>query len=87
MIFRLRKKAFARLEPYMIQVLKKKYVNYDEKIRKIFNNINLYFNLLRQSFGDLDEARTAELQLLDLRQKGSVSEYLTRFTQYGAKIA
>jgi hypothetical protein len=27
----------------------------------IFNNIDLYFNLLRQSFGDLDEARTAEL--------------------------
>jgi hypothetical protein len=33
----------------------------DEKVRKIFNNVNLYFNLLRQSFGDLDEARTAEL--------------------------
>jgi hypothetical protein len=80
MIFRLREEAFTRLKPYITQVLKKGYVNCDEKIKKIFNNINLYFNFLRQSFGDLDEAKTAELQLLDLRQKGSVSEYLTRFT-------
>jgi hypothetical protein len=42
-------------------------VNSDEKVRKIFNNIDLYFNFLRQFFGDLDEARTAELQLLNLR--------------------
>jgi hypothetical protein len=33
----------------------------DEEIKKIFNNIDLYFNLLRQSFGDLDEAKIAEL--------------------------
>jgi hypothetical protein len=25
--------------------------------------------------------------LLDFRQRGSISEYLTRFTQYGARIA
>jgi hypothetical protein len=42
-------------------------VNYDEEIKKIFNNIDLYFNLLRQSFGDLDEVKTAELQLLNLK--------------------
>jgi hypothetical protein len=39
----------------------------DEKVKKIFNNVNLYFNLLRQFFGDLDEARTAELQLLNFK--------------------
>jgi hypothetical protein len=33
----------------------------DEEMRRIFNNVNLYFNLLRQFFGDLDEAKTAEL--------------------------
>jgi hypothetical protein len=33
----------------------------DEEMRKIFNNVNLYFNLLRQSFGDLDEVKTTEL--------------------------
>jgi hypothetical protein len=61
MTFRLKKKTFARLEPYIIQILKKGYVNCDEKIKKIFNNIDFYFNLLRQSFGDLDEAKIAEL--------------------------
>jgi hypothetical protein len=61
-------------------------VNCEEEIRRIFNNIDLYFGLLRQSFGDLDEARTAELQLLDFRQKGLVLEYLTRFTQYSVRV-
>jgi hypothetical protein len=87
MTSRLKKKAFVRLKPYMTQILKRGYVNCEKKIKKIFNNIDLYFNLLRQSFGDLDEARTAELQLLNLRQKRSVPEYLTRFTQYGARVA
>ena len=87
MTSRLRGEAFARLEPYMTQVLERGYVNCEEEVRRIFNSIDLYFNLLRQSFGDLDEARTAELQLLDLRQRGSVPEYLTRFTQYGARVA
>jgi hypothetical protein len=59
----------------------------DEKVKKIFNNIDLYFNLLRQSFGDLDEARTTKLQLLDFKQKGLVPEYLTRFTQYSTRVA
>jgi hypothetical protein len=86
MTFRLREKTFARLEPYMTQILEKGYANSEEKIKKIFNNIDFYFNFLRQSFGDLDEARTVELQLLNLRQKGSVPEYLTRFTQYGARV-
>jgi Retrotransposon gag protein len=49
--------------------------------------VDLYFDLLRQSFGDLDEARTAELRLLDLKQKRSVPEYLTKFTQYGSRMA
>jgi hypothetical protein len=56
-------------------------------MRKMFNNTEYYFNFLRQSFDDLDEARIAELQLLDLKQKGSVPEYLTRFTQYGTRVA
>jgi hypothetical protein len=61
MTFRLRKEIFARLKSYIIQILEKRYANSEKKIKRIFNNINLYFNLLRQSFGDLDEARTAEL--------------------------
>jgi Zn-dependent M32 family carboxypeptidase len=58
---RLREEAFARLKPYITQILEKEYANSEKKVKKIFNNINLYFNLLRQSFGDLDKTRTAEL--------------------------
>jgi hypothetical protein len=61
MTSRLREKAFARLEPYIIQILEKRYVNSEKEIKNFFNNIDLYFGLLRQSFGDLNEARTAEL--------------------------
>jgi hypothetical protein len=61
MTFRLKEETFTRLKPYMTQILKREYVNCDEKIKKIFNNINLYFNLLRQSFSDLDETKTTEL--------------------------
>jgi hypothetical protein len=61
MTSRLKKEAFARLKPYIIQILEKGYANNEKEIKKIFNNIDLYFNLLRQSFGDLDKVRTAEL--------------------------
>jgi hypothetical protein len=87
MISRLRGEAFDRLESYIIQILKKGYLGSEKKVRKIFNNSDTYFNLLRQFFGDLDEARTVKLRLLEFRQTGSVSAYLTKFTQYGFRVA
>jgi len=41
--------------------------------------IGHYIHLLSQSFGDLDETKTAELRLLKLAQSASVPEYLTKF--------
>jgi Retrotransposon gag protein len=87
MISRLRGEAFARLEFYISQILEKEYANSEEEVKRVFNNQAAYFDLLRQSFGDLDEARTAELRLLELTQKGSVPEYLTKFTQFAARVA
>jgi hypothetical protein len=84
---RLRGKTFSRFEPYIAQIIAKGYGNCEMKVQRIFNSMDLYFDLLRQSFGDLDEARTAELRLLDLKQKGSVPEYLIKFTQYGSRVA
>ena len=43
--------------------------------------------LLAQTYGDLNETRTAELQLMELTQKGSFPEYLTKFTQHTTKTA
>jgi hypothetical protein len=61
MTSKLKKKAFARLKPYITQILEKGYMNCDEKVKRIFNNIDLYFNFLRQFFGDLDEVKTVKL--------------------------
>jgi hypothetical protein len=59
-ISRFRSEAFDRLEPYIIQILKKKYAGNEDEIKKIFNNSDHYFYLLRQFFGDLDEIKIAE---------------------------
>jgi hypothetical protein len=32
----------------------------DEFVKNVFNNLQNYFKLLRQSYRDLDETRTAE---------------------------
>src|SRR5450755_4612043 len=48
--------------------------------------MNNYLRLLKQSYGDLNETRTAELQLQNLTQGGTVPEYLTRFTQYASRV-
>jgi hypothetical protein len=52
----------------------------DPIITKIVDTIGYYIHLLLQSFGDLDETKTAELRLLKLVQSASVPEYLTKFT-------
>jgi hypothetical protein len=86
MALRFRGETFDRLESYIIQILKKGYLESEEKVRKVFNNSDTYFNLLRQSFGNLNEARTAELRLLKFRQTGSVPAYLIKFTQYRSRV-
>ena len=83
----LKKKAFTRFKPYIAYYLKKGNVaDYDLIIIKIVNTIGHYIYLLSQSFGDLDETKTAKLRLLELAQSASVPEYLTKFTQYTSKM-
>jgi hypothetical protein len=47
---------------------------------KVMNTVRHYLEFLTQSFNDLDEARTAELRLLELIQTALVFDYLTKFT-------
>jgi hypothetical protein len=83
----LRGDAYARFEPYMTHYLVRgSQAACDPEVRKVMGSAEEYINLLAQSYGDLDEARTAELQLLDLEQTGTVPEYLTRFTQYSSRV-
>jgi hypothetical protein len=60
MTSRLRSETFDCLEPYITQILEKRYAGSENEVRKVLNNSDHYFYLLRQSFGDLDEIRTAK---------------------------
>jgi Retrotransposon gag protein len=83
----LRGDAYARFEPYITHYLDKGNANLcSEEVKKVFNSSPEYVTLLTQSYGDFDEARTAELRLMETTQTGSVPEYLTRFTQHSSRV-
>jgi hypothetical protein len=84
----LKGETFARFKPYIAYYLEKGNVaDCDLIITKVVNTIGHYIHLFSQSFGDLNETRTAELRLLKLIQSASVSEYLIKFTQYTSRVA
>ena len=63
----LKEEVFARFKSYIVHYLKKGNVtDCDLIIVKIVNTIGYYIHLFSQSFGDLDEIKTAELRLLEL---------------------
>ena len=79
--------AYARFEPYMEHYLdRKSCFQCDKPVRTIMTGMGIYLELLKQSYGNLNETRTAELQLQELVQIETVSEYLTRFTQYALRV-
>ena len=83
----LRGDAYARFEPYITHYLDKGNANLcSDEVKKVFNSSPEYVTLLTQSYGDFDEARTAELRLMETTQTGSVPEYLTRFTQHSSRV-
>jgi hypothetical protein len=60
--------AYKSFEPYMTHFLSKGGLasSCEVPVRKIFNDLNLYFALLGQSYRDLNETRTAEQNLQQL---------------------
>jgi hypothetical protein len=83
----LRGDAYARFEPYITHYLDVgTAIKCIPEVRKVLEDIKEYIALLNKSYGDFDEARTAELQLMTTEQRGSVPEYLTRFTQYASRV-
>jgi hypothetical protein len=83
----LRGDAYLRMEPYITARLNAgSNTACTEEVRKVITNIDGFLGVLAQSYGDLDEVRTSELQLIELKQSASVPEYLTRFTQYSSRV-
>jgi hypothetical protein len=54
------------------------------EMTEIFAYTDNYFAFLFMFYGDLNEARTAELEINRLRQKNSFPEYLAKFTGYAS---
>ena len=76
-----------RMEPYISRRLSAGSLSAcQETVRTVMSNIDAFLGIIAQSYGDLDEARTSELKLMDLKQQGAVPEYLTRFMQYAFNV-
>jgi hypothetical protein len=76
----LRGDAYIRMEPYVSHRLEAGHINScNEEVKNVMYTVDNFLGVLAQSYGDLDEARTSELQLMELKQQASVPEYLTRF--------
>jgi hypothetical protein len=85
--FYLRGDAYLRTKPYITIRLKAGGINsYTEEVKKIITNFNQFLGILAQSYGDLNEVKISELQLIELKQSASMPEYLTRFTQYSSRV-
>jgi hypothetical protein len=83
----LRGDAYARFEPYMKHYLdRESYLQCNKPIRTVMAGMGTYLELFKQSYKNLNETRTAELQLQKLIQIETVPEYFTRFTQYALKV-
>lgn len=54
--------------------------------REIFGNFNTFATKLKETFGNPDERRTAERQLLSLTQKGSAGAYAAEFKRLAGKL-
>jgi hypothetical protein len=63
----LKDEIFVRFEPYIAYYLERGNVaSCDPIVAKVINTVGHYLEFLLQSFGNLDEIRTAELRLLEL---------------------
>jgi hypothetical protein len=56
------------MEPYIIYRLEAGHIDQcNDKVKKVIINIDGFLGVLAQLYGDLDKARTSELQLIELR--------------------
>ena len=57
-----------RIEPYVSHRLEVGHINlYNEEVKNVIRTVDSFLEVLAQSYRDLDEARTSELQLMELR--------------------
>jgi hypothetical protein len=80
-VFYLKGEIEARFRPYVEDKLVNG-VKCRTKTTEIFAYTDNYFTFLFISYEDLNEVKTAKLEINRLRQKNSFLKYLARFTEY-----
>jgi hypothetical protein len=56
------------MEPYIAHRLEAGHIDQcNDEVKKVMIDIDGFLGVLAQSYGDLDETRTSELQLMELR--------------------
>jgi hypothetical protein len=69
----LRGDTYLRMEPFLTARLEAVNINSCTNTTKaVMSNINQFLGVLAQSYDNLDEIRTSELQLMELKQNASV---------------
>jgi hypothetical protein len=54
--------------------------------RAVFSSLNKFWEKLQETFGNPDEQRAAERQLLNMKQRGSAGGYAAEFKRLSAKL-
>jgi hypothetical protein len=73
--------AFDWFEPFVRDYQEHKEDNQAPETNEIFASYNAFKKRLEDTFGDIDKERNAEQQLWQLKQTGSVGEYMSKFQQ------
>ena len=81
----MRDMAYQWVEPHLTDHLDNAYENRKQYTKEIFGSWKRFKEEIKKVFGNVDEERTAERKLMDLRQNGSASEYASKFQQVASK--
>jgi hypothetical protein len=82
-----RRKAAEWFEPTLRNYLENdKKANRRDDTNEIFRDFDVFVKNLRDTFGNPDELRTAERQLMQLKQRGSAGTYVADFKRIAAKV-
>jgi hypothetical protein len=73
--------AFNFYQPYYQDFMKYDSEQQEDSTKDIFNSYDFFKKRLSQQFGNIDEKREAERKIVNLRQTGSMSHYVSEFQQ------
>lgn len=83
----LRGRAAEWFEPYLRDYLdNNKKTDRKDETNALFGDFDYFTKALRNTFGNPDELRTAERQLMQLKQRGSAGTYVADFQRIAARV-